>query len=173
METAPTAPRPQHRPAGSGAAADRAALAALADGPAIADLGLLLRAAARLDRRMDAELRADCGIGHTMFEVLIMLCRAGGGGVAQRDLADGLTLTSGGTTRLVDRMEQAGLVRRTPSPDDRRITLVALTEHGADTFLRATAVHARVVEALFLGPVAPADRPHLLTALGAIVRAPG
>ncbi|GAA5018969.1 MarR family transcriptional regulator [Kitasatospora paranensis] len=171
METAPTAPERRPRPVGGDGPADAAALAALAAGPTIADFGLLLRAAARLDRRMDAELRARCGLSHTMFEVLIMLCREGGDGVAQRELADGLTLTSGGTTRLIDRMEQAGLVRRAPSPADRRITLVSATADGADAFRRAAVVHAEVVDALFLGPVAPADRPHLLTALGAIVLA--
>ncbi|WP_234443759.1 MarR family winged helix-turn-helix transcriptional regulator [Streptomyces sp. NRRL B-24484] len=149
-----------------------AELAAAAERPAVRELGLLLRAATRLDRAVDAAMRAECGLSHTMFEVLLMLARARGAGIPQRELAEGLTLTSGGTTRLVDRMEQAGLVRRTPSPADRRITLVGATPEGAEAFGRATVVHARIVDRLFLAPVAEEDRPPLLAALRAIVENP-
>ncbi|PBC76123.1 DNA-binding MarR family transcriptional regulator [Streptomyces sp. TLI_235] len=146
--------------------------AAAAERPAVHELGLLLRAAARLDRAMDAGMRAECGLSHTMFEVLLMLARVRGEGIPQRELAEGLTLTSGGTTRLIDRMEQAGLVRRTPSAEDRRITLVEATAQGAEAFGRAAEVHARIVDRLFLAPVTEGDRPHLLTALRAIVENP-
>ncbi|MFF5977214.1 MarR family winged helix-turn-helix transcriptional regulator [Streptomyces olindensis] len=40
-------------------------------------------------------------------------------------------LTSGSATRLVDRLERAGLVERSPDPDDRRRTRVSLTAHRA------------------------------------------
>ncbi len=43
-------------------------------------------------------------------------------------LADLTGLTSGGVTRLVDRLEQDGFVRRTPDPQDRRRVLVNLME---------------------------------------------
>jgi DNA-binding MarR family transcriptional regulator len=118
---------------------------------------------------MDATLREECGIGHTAFEVLIGLCRQPDGRISQRELADHLTLTSGGVTRLIDRMEEAGLVRRLPSPADRRTTLVEPTERGATLFLRAVQVHARVVEQHFLAPVSALDRPHMVAALAAIV----
>lgn len=58
------------------------------------------------------------------LEVLIRLCRRPGEEISQRQLADDLTLTSSGTTRLIDRMEDAGLVRRVPSAEDRRVALV-------------------------------------------------
>ena len=48
------------------------------------------------------------------------------GQLSQRDLAERLLLSSGAVTFLVDRLEQAGLVRRQPHPTDRRTTLVAL-----------------------------------------------
>jgi DNA-binding MarR family transcriptional regulator len=155
--------KPQPKPLGD--------LADVANGPLIKDFGLLLKAASRLNRRMDATLREECGISHTAFEVLICLCRQPDGRISQRELADHLTLTSGGITRLIDRMEQAGLVRRLPSPADRRTTLVEPTEHGAAGFLRAVQVHSRVVEQHFLAPVNAVDRPHLIAALGAIVAA--
>ncbi|MER6126728.1 MarR family transcriptional regulator [Streptomyces sp. NPDC001795] len=134
----------------------------------VRDFGLLIKSATRLEQRIDAELRRECGISHTMLEVLIRLCRQPGEEVSQRQLADDLTLTSGGTTRLIDRMEQAGLVRRLPSPEDRRSVLVEPTEHGRTVFLQASAVHARVVERYFVQPVAPQDYAPLTRALSQI-----
>ncbi|WP_258382404.1 MarR family winged helix-turn-helix transcriptional regulator [Streptomyces sp. NTH33] len=88
------------------------------------DFGLLIKAATRLEQRIDTAPRRDRGFGHTMFEVLVRLCRRPGEEVSQRDPADDLPLTSSGVTRLVDRMEEAGPVRRVPSPEDRRTVRV-------------------------------------------------
>ncbi|MFE9173808.1 MarR family winged helix-turn-helix transcriptional regulator [Streptomyces kebangsaanensis] len=131
----------------------------------VRDFGLLIKAATRLEQRIDTALRRDCGIGHTMFEVLIRLCRQPGEKVSQRDLADELTLTSSGVTRLVDRMEEAGLVRRVPSPEDRRTVRVEPTDEGRAVFVRAAAVHARVVERYFVAPVARDDYARLTNSL--------
>jgi DNA-binding MarR family transcriptional regulator len=106
-----------------------------------------------------------------MLEVFIRLCRRPGEEVSQRQPADDLTLTSSGTTRLIDRMEVAGLIRRAPSPGDRRVALVQPTAEGRTTFLRAAAVHARVVEEFFVRPLAAADYTGLTGALGEIDRA--
>lgn len=134
----------------------------------VRDFGLLLKAATRLEQRIDADLRGECAISHTMFEVLIRLCRKPNERVSQRRLADDLTLTSGGITRLIDRMEAAALVRRVPSPGDRRSVLVEATEEGRAVFLRAAAVHARVVERYFVAPLAHDDHARLTDALGEI-----
>jgi DNA-binding MarR family transcriptional regulator len=85
--------------------------------------------------------------------------------VSQRALADDLTLTSSGITRLVDRMEAADLVRRVPSPEDRRSVLVEATEHGRTVFLRAAEAHGQVVERYLVAPLAPADYRRLTASL--------
>ncbi|ELP63475.1 MarR family winged helix-turn-helix transcriptional regulator [Streptomyces turgidiscabies] len=139
----------------------------------VQDFGLLIKAATRLEQRLDSVLRRECGISHTMFEVLIRLCRQPGEEVAQHALADDLTLTSSGVTRLIDRMEEAALVRRTPSPEDRRSVLVEVTEHGGAVFLRAAEVHGQVVERYFVAPLTPADYGGLTSSLGQINRALG
>ena len=143
-----------------GDAAERAANSAL-----VREFGLLINAASRLEQRIDAALRVRCGIRHTMFEVLITLCRQPGEQVSQRELGAELVLTSGGTTRLVDRMEQAGLVTRSPSATDRRVTVVSATERGRTVFVGATAVHAEVVAEFFVAPVAKRDYAPLIRAL--------
>ncbi|MEV5439808.1 MarR family winged helix-turn-helix transcriptional regulator [Streptomyces sp. NPDC052682] len=136
-----------------------------AAGAPVQDFGLLIKAATRLEQRIDAALRRECGISHTMLEVLIRLCRQPGEEVSQRHLADDLTLTSSGTTRLIDRMEEAGLVRRVPSPVDRRSILVEPTDQGRAVFLRAASVHTRVVERYFVQPVPPGDYARFTGAL--------
>ncbi|MFI2436382.1 MarR family winged helix-turn-helix transcriptional regulator [Streptomyces sp. NPDC018693] len=135
------------------------------------DFGLLIKAATRLEQRIDTDLRRECGISHTMFEVLIRLCRRPDENVTQRELADDLTLTSSGITRLVDRMEEAGLVRRVPAPGDRRSVLVQSTQDGRTAFLQAAAVHARVVERYFVAPVAQDDYARLTSSLSQIHQA--
>ncbi|MFD8718586.1 MarR family winged helix-turn-helix transcriptional regulator [Streptomyces sp. NPDC059629] len=142
-----------------------------ANSPLVRDFGLLIKSATRLEQRIDSALRRECGISHTMLEVLIRLCRRPGEEVSQRQLADDLTLTSSGTTRLIDRMEEAGLVRRVPSPGDRRVTLVEPTAEGRTAFLGAAAVHARVVEEFFVRPLSAGDYAQLTGALSAIDRA--
>ncbi|MPY35196.1 winged helix-turn-helix transcriptional regulator [Streptomyces adustus] len=144
------------------------AAAQAANSRLVRDFGLLIKSATRLEQRIDTELRRTCGISHTMLEVLIRLCRRPGEEVSQRDLADDLTLTSSGTTRLIDRMEEAGLVDRVPSPADRRVTLVETTSHGRTVFLRAAAVHAEVVEKHFVEPLSADDYQRLTAALGRI-----
>ncbi len=148
---------------------DKAALAA--NSRLVQDFGLLIKAATRLEGHIDATLRRECGISHTMLEVFIRLCRTPGEKVFQRQLADDLTLTSSGTTRLIDRMEEAALVRRVPSPEDRRSILVEPTEHGRAVFVSAAAVHSRVIERHFVTPVATDDYTQLTGALSDIIEA--
>ena len=63
------------------------------------------------------------------------------------ELVEATAFTTGGVTRLVDRMEQAGYVRREPCPNDRRVTYVGLTDCGRATLERATGVHLRGIQA--------------------------
>jgi DNA-binding MarR family transcriptional regulator len=148
---------------------DEAARAA--NSPLVHDFGLLIKSATRLEQRIDAALRRECGISHTMLEVLIRLCRRPGEEVSQRRLADELTLTSGGTTRLIDRMEEAGLVRRLPSREDRRSVLVEPTDQGRTVFLQGAAVHARVLEQYFVKPLTSDAYARLTSALTEIYKA--
>lgn len=51
--------------------------------------------------------------------------------VPMRRLADLLSCDASNVTGLVDRLESRGLVRRRPSPDDRRVKVLDLTAHGS------------------------------------------
>src|SRR3954447_21779309 len=112
--------------------------------------GRLQGAANRLEYILGRAIAEECGISHVMFEVLLILGRAGGSGMSMGSIAQERVLTTGGVTRLVDRMEAAGLVARDENPEDRRGRLVRLTPLGEQTAVRAARIHAANVQRLSL-----------------------
>lgn len=65
------------------------------------------------------------------FDVLATLRRSGRPfSLAPTHLFKALMVSSGGMTNRLDRLEKAGLIARKPNPEDRRGTLVSLTEKG-------------------------------------------
>ena len=127
------------------------------------EFGVLLGAASALERIAGRELERRCGIRHAVFEVLLRL--SGDGPRSRGGLAGELVLTSGGMTRIVDRMAEAGLVRREPSPGDRRRQLVALTPAGRAKLDEALRVHAETLREHFAGPLTEDQRRALVDAL--------
>ena len=120
--------------------------------------GRLQGAANRLEYILGRALEEECGISHLMFEVLLILGRAGEPGLSMRAIAQEQVLTTGGATRLVDRMAAAGLVERAEDPDDRRGRLVRLTRLGEETAVRASRLHVENIRRYFLDPLPPEDR---------------
>ena len=64
-------------------------------------------------------------------------------------LAEEVALTTGGITRLLDRMIGAGLVERRPCPTDRRVAFAALTPAGRTKIEEAAAIHAADLQEIF------------------------
>ncbi|GIG59336.1 MarR family transcriptional regulator [Longispora fulva] len=118
--------------------------------------GRLLGAANRLEYILGRAIEEECGISHLMFEVLLILGRAGAPGMTMRAVAQEQVLTTGGATRLVDRMVDAGLVVRAADPGDRRVQVVRLTPLGEETTVRAARSHVENIRRYFLEPL-PAD----------------
>jgi len=69
-------------------------------------------------------------------------------------------LSSGGVTKRLDRLAEAGLVERRPNPDDRRGTLVRLTGKGLSVIDKAVEAHIANEERL-LRPLEPPERETL------------
>lgn len=126
--------------------------------PRILAFGRLQGAANRLEYLLGRALERECGITHLMYEVLLIVGRAGDAGLTMRSIAQEQVLTSGGATRLVDRMAAMGLVTRTVSPDDGRVQLVRLTALGEETTVRASRVHVENIEQFFFKPLPPEHR---------------
>jgi len=120
--------------------------------------GRLQGAANRLEYVLGRAIEVECGISHLMYEVLLILGRAGGPGLPMGAIAREQVLSSGGMTRLVDRMEAAGLVERAADPGDRRGRLVRLTELGEQTAVRASRVHLENIRRYFVEPLPAAHR---------------
>lgn len=124
-----------------------------ADDELVLAFGRLQGAANRLEYILGRALEQECGISHLTFEVLVILGRAGGPGLSMRAISQSQVLSTGGATRLVDRMESAGLVARSDDPDDRRGRLVRLTPLGEQTLVSAARVHVENIKRYFVEPL--------------------
>src|ERR1700738_2107216 len=100
-----------------------------------------------------AEVFNRYGLTFGEYEVLAALVRSGPPHrLRPSDLGGALVLSSGAVTNRIDRVEAAGLVERLRDPDDRRGTLVALTDKGRQVVNEAVVAHLaneeRLVSAL-------------------------
>lgn len=129
-----------------------------ADDKLVLAFGHLQGAANRLEYLFARDLEERCEINHLTFEVLMILGRAGPEGMPMRSIAQERVLSTGGASRLVDRMEAAGLVARTADADDRRGRRVRLTAAGEETAVRAAKLHADNVRRFFLEPLPKGHR---------------
>ena len=115
----------------------------------IAAYGRLVEAQRRLHRLFDRSLRDATGLSVVWFEALLRLARSPEQQLPINELGEQLVLTSGGATRLVDRLEENGYVARTACPEDRRVQWVRLTERGLAIAIDATRHHLGDLEEHF------------------------
>lgn len=80
--------------------------------------------------RVDTRLRERHELPLSFFESLYFVSRAPGQNLRVGDLSQALRITIGGASKLVDRIEKAGLLARQADPHDRRAALIALTPAG-------------------------------------------
>src|SRR5256886_13217437 len=104
----------------------------------------LLRGQVALRRIFDGQLQADPELPLNDFEALLTLARADGH-MRRVDLAERLLLTPSGVTRLLDGLEQCGLVEKGSCPSDGRVTYAVLTEIGRERLEAASASHPAAV----------------------------
>jgi DNA-binding MarR family transcriptional regulator len=110
----------------------------------------MLRAHAALTKALDAQLDAAHRLPLSSYEVLLFLNDAEGGRMRMRDLAASVILSRSGLTRLADRLEREGLIRRESCPSDARGAFAVLTPEGAEKLAVARATHLAGVRSLFL-----------------------
>jgi len=112
----------------------------------ITTFGRLIETHALLTHSLDNELRQAVGIPLLWFGVLLHVARSPNQIRPISELVAATAFTNGGVTRLVDRMEAAGLVERLPCPSDRRVHWVGLTEQGRDLLQRGAEVHLQGIQ---------------------------
>ena len=124
-----------------------------------------IRAHANVTRLLERELEGAGGLTLSELDVLITLESAAGQALRLTDLAERVLLTKSGITRLVDRLEEMGLVERRPCPVDRRGQNAVLTPKGREAHRRTIGVHLRSVATAFSDHVAGSERGPLRAAL--------
>jgi DNA-binding MarR family transcriptional regulator len=111
----------------------------------------LLKCAKRLEQEMSDRFRAHFGSSLSRFDVLAHLDLAGPDGLSTSQLASRLLASKGNITRLLDRMEQDGLVERRTSSDDRRINKIHLSASGQTIFRQMAPAHETWAHEVFSG----------------------
>jgi DNA-binding MarR family transcriptional regulator len=89
------------------------------------------------------------------FEVLIRLSRSPGERLRLTDLARQVRLSTSGLSRLVDRVEADGLVRREACPSDRRGAFAVLTDKGEAVLAEALPPHLESIQRHVVAPLGP------------------
>lgn len=100
-----------------------------------------LRAHARLTRVLETELEAEHPISLGAYDVLVQLAEAPDRRLRMAELADAVLLSRSGVTRLVDRLEVAGMVTRERFANDGRGVVAIITTKGIDTLRAAARTH--------------------------------
>lgn len=98
---------------------------------------------------LDSELQAERDITLRWYDVLVHLEDADDG-LRMNELATRILSSQSGLTRVIDRMDEAGLVRRERPPEDRRVVLVHITATGLETLHAAREVHRRGIAEHFV-----------------------
>ena len=109
-----------------------------------------LRAHAAAVGRIERDLAAsEPELPLTWYDVLVALVGAPERRLRLRELAHEVLLSRSGLTRLVDRLEAAGLLRREPDPSDRRGAFAVLTDEGYEALRRTWPIYARGIQEHF------------------------
>jgi DNA-binding MarR family transcriptional regulator len=124
-----------------------------------------LFAHAQVRRQLERELQAEQSMGLGEYELLLMLAYSDDRRLRMSELADMLALSRSGATRLIDRLEADGLVRRTSCDTDRRGAWAELTDAGYGRLREASPTHLRGVAEHFLDRMPASD----LESLGRIL----
>lgn len=111
----------------------------------------------RIKRGLEATL-AEYDLTHQDFHVLATLRNSGSR--TPGALAKYSELSTGAMTSRLDKLEREGLIRRVPSPDDRRSVVVELTDAGRKKYEQTVSVQARK-EAFFASALSKPEQKRL------------
>ena len=130
----------------------------LLDDNRITEFGFLIEATRRLTRIIEISLRDNHDLTLVEFEAMIRLGRSPNRQMSMSDLANQMVLTSGGATRLVDRLTKDGHVERVSCPSDRRVQWARLTEEGVTTVATALETHLADLDTHFYSAMSEDER---------------
>ena len=121
-----------------------------------------------LRHSVERQLRDAGGLSYVQFQLLARLGDSPDGSQRMTDLADGVVYSRSGLTYQAQLLEQRGLVTRSPSPDDERSTVVAVTREGRDVLAAVFPGHIAVVSGLLFDSLSERDVDDMARVLGAL-----
>lgn len=128
--------------------------------------GLVMEGFLSTHRHVDRQIEQSTGVKPAEAEVLLRLGRTPGHTLAMSKLASEVSLSSGGCTKVVDRLADAGLTVRNPCATDRRVVYVELTPEGRELAARVEAEAATLLRDRLVSVIGVDDAERL----GAIMR---
>lgn len=132
--------------------------------------GSFLRVHQQVSEALNKNLLKERGISLPWYDVLLHLSASDEGRLRLQDLADRVLYSRSGLTRLIDRMEKAGLVSREPCPDDKRGTFAVLTAPGKRELRRSAPTHLRAIEEHFFSKLSEDEIASLGAAMGNVLK---
>jgi len=126
----------------------------------------LLFCASHIESVMQSRIMSAFGISLARFDLMSQLERVGGG-LTMSEVSRRMMVSNGATTSLVDKLVEDGLVQREAHPEDRRTTLLHLTDQGRARFLAMAREHEKWIISLLAG-LDESAKQDLLGGLGAL-----
>ena len=128
----------------------------------------LIEVTSLLRHAVEQQLREAGGLSYVQFQLLARLGDSPTGSHRKTDLADGVVYSRGGLTYQAGLLEKAGLVTRTPSPDDERSVRVTITAAGRALLAKVLPGHAEVISHLLFQPLSRQDAKTLADLLAPV-----
>ncbi|MEO3782236.1 MarR family transcriptional regulator [Actinocorallia sp. B10E7] len=125
----------------------------------------LLRAQVRISRHLHQDLLLEHDLALGSYDVLQHLAEQPDGRLRMNDLADRVLLSRSGLTRLVDRLQRDGLVRRETCASDARGLFAVLTMQGRERLHKATATYHQGIREHLLGRLDAAEKNQFMALL--------
>ncbi|MEJ2889564.1 MarR family winged helix-turn-helix transcriptional regulator [Actinomycetospora aeridis] len=121
----------------------------------------LIEVSGLLRHAIEQQLREAGDLTFVQFQVLMRLDQAAEGSRRMTELADAIVHSRSGLTYQAGRLEKAGLITRTPSPDDERGVTVTITDAGRALIARVLPGHEEVVGRMLFEPLSREDSQKL------------
>ncbi|MEU6728813.1 MarR family transcriptional regulator [Nonomuraea wenchangensis] len=117
----------------------------------------LMEVSSLLQYAVEEHLRADGDLSWVQFQILARLVDAPEGRLRMTDLADGVVYSRSGLTYQAGLLDKRGLITRSPSPDDERSVMVAVTDTGRELVARVLPGHVAQVRGLLFEAMSDED----------------
>ncbi|GAA2495664.1 MarR family winged helix-turn-helix transcriptional regulator [Winogradskya humida] len=134
------------------------------DDPRFTAFGLFSEAFTGLTNRFAAQFEQH-RLSSVEFEVLLRLARSPQNRLRMTDLSGQTSLSTSGVTRVVDRMDREGLIRREACASDRRSSYAVITEAGIKRLEEVLPGHLDLMQQWFIGQLSPAELDQMMESL--------